>query len=104
MMGLYPVTPGLPIYDLASPVFDRVTIKLHNGKTFTIVCRNNSANNKYIHAIKLDGRDQTKVWIKHADVVAGGKLELQMGDTPNRTLGNKPEDFPPSALSQNPTP
>ena len=104
MMGLYPVTPGLPIYDLASPVFDRVTIKLHNGKTFTIVCRNNSANNKYIQAIKLDGRDKTKVWIKHADVVAGGKLELQMGDTPNRTLGNKPEDFPPSALSQNPTP
>lgn len=46
MMGFYPVTPGLLIYDLASIVFDRITIRLHNGKTFRIVCMNNSKNNK----------------------------------------------------------
>ena len=37
MMGFYPVTPGVPVYDLGSPVFDRVTIRLHNGKTLRIV-------------------------------------------------------------------
>ena len=99
MLGLYPVTPGVPIYDLASPVFDRVTIKLHNGKTFTIVCRDNSANNKYIQAIKLNGSPQTKVWLKHSAVVAGATLELQMSDTPNPALGSKPEELPPSALT-----
>jgi putative alpha-1,2-mannosidase len=98
MMGLYPVTPGLPVYDLASPVFDRITIKLHNGKTFEIVCRDNSAANKYIQDIQFNGRPQTRVWIKHSDVLQGGKLELQMSDTPNPSLGSKPEDFPPSAL------
>jgi len=102
MLGLYPVTPGIPIYDLASPVFDRVSIKLHNGKTFTIVCRDNSANNKYLQDIMLDGRPQTKVWIRHAEVLNGGKLELEMGDTPNRSLGSKPEDFPPSSLTLDP--
>ena len=102
MMGLYPVTPGLPIYDLASPVFDRITIKLHNGKTFEIVCRENSAANKYIQEIQLNGRPQTRVWLKHSDVLQGGKLELQMSDTPNRSLGSKPEDFPPSALTLDP--
>ncbi len=102
MMGLYPVTPGVPIYDLASPVFDRVTVKLPNGKTFSIVCRDNSKNNKYIQSVKLNGRSQSRVWIRHADVVQGGTLELQMGDTPNKELGTRPEDLPPSTMTLNP--
>jgi predicted alpha-1,2-mannosidase len=102
MVGLYPVTPAVPIYDLASPVFDRITFRLHNGKTFTIICRNNSKNNKYIQSIRLNGQLQSKVWIRHADIVNGGTLELQMGATPNTQLGSNPADFPPSALNLNP--
>ncbi|HSY20149.1 MAG TPA: GH92 family glycosyl hydrolase [Candidatus Acidoferrales bacterium] len=97
MMGFYPVTPGVPIYDLASPVFDRITIHLHNGKNLTIICRNNSRDNKYIQSIKLNGRPLNQVWFKHADIVNGGTLELQMGNTPNEKLGANPADFPPSA-------
>ena len=102
MMGFYPVTPGLPIYDLASPVFDRITIRLHNGKTFRIVCLNNSKDNKYIQAIRLNGKPLNEVWLRHADVVSGGTLELQMGNVPNRHLGVEPTDLPPSAISINP--
>ncbi len=102
MMGFYPVTPGVPIYALASPVFDRITIRLHNGRKFTIVCRNNSANNKYIQGIKLNGESQSKVWFKHADLVNGGTLELQMGDTPNKSLGTSLTDLPPSTMSTDP--
>jgi predicted alpha-1,2-mannosidase len=102
MMGFYPVTPGIPIYDLASPVFDRITIRLHNGKKFTIVCRNNSANNKYIQSIKLNGQSQSRLWIKHTDLTNGGTLELQMGDTPNTTLGTSTADLPPSTMSTDP--
>ena len=102
MMGFYPVTPGVPVYDLASPVFDRVTIELHNGKTFSIVCRNNSHDNKYIQSIKLNGQPQSHVWIKHADVIKGGTLELQMGNTPDKKLGADLKDLPPSAMTLNP--
>jgi predicted alpha-1,2-mannosidase len=102
MMGLYPVTPGVPIYDLASPVFDRVNIRLHNGKTFSIICRNNSKANKYIQKITLDGHAQSQVWIRHADVIQGHTLELQMGDTPNKNLGSNPDDLPPSTLATDP--
>jgi len=102
MMGFYPVTPGVPVYDLASPVFDRVTIKLHNGKTFSIVCQNNSHDNKYIQSIKLNGKPQSRVWIKHADVIKGGTLELQMGNTPNKKLGADLKDLPPSSMTLNP--
>jgi predicted alpha-1,2-mannosidase len=98
MMGFYPVTPGVPIYSLASPVFDRITIKLHNGKTFAIVCSGNSSDNKYIQGIKLDGKSQSKVWIKHSDILRGGELELRMGNTPCKMLGSSQDDLPPSAL------
>jgi predicted alpha-1,2-mannosidase len=99
MMGFYPVTPGVPIYALGSPVFDRITLHLHNGKTFTILCRNNSAGNKYIQSIKLNGQSQSRVWIKHSDIVNGGTLELQMGGTPDKNLGSRPADFPPSSIT-----
>jgi putative alpha-1,2-mannosidase len=91
------VTPGVPIYDLASPVFDRITIHLHNGKNLTIICRDNSRDNKYIQSIKLNDRPLNQVWFKHADIVNGGTLELQMGNTPNEKLGADPATFPPSA-------
>jgi predicted alpha-1,2-mannosidase len=103
MMGFYPVTPSVPVYAMCSPVFDRVTIHLHNGKTFSIVCKNNSSYNKYIQSIKMNGHPQSRVWIKHADVVKGGTLELQMANTPNKALGSRPADFPPSTMDLNPT-
>lgn len=102
MMGFYPVTPGVPVYAMCSPVFDRVTIHLHNGRTFSIICRNNSKDNKYIQSIRLNGRPLNQVWFKHADLVDGGTLELQMGNTPNKTLGADPATFPPSAMSVDP--
>jgi predicted alpha-1,2-mannosidase len=102
MMGFYPVTPGVPIYDLASPVFDRIKIRLHNGKSFRIVCLDNSKDNKYIEAIRLNGKPLNEVWLRHADIVSGGTLELQMGNVPNTHLGVDPTELPPSAISINP--
>jgi predicted alpha-1,2-mannosidase len=102
MMGFYPVTPGVPIYDLCSPVFDRVTIRLRHRKTLRIICRNNSRDNKYIQSIRLNGQTLNQVWFRHAAIVNGGTLELQMGNTPNEKLGADPAGFPPSAMTLNP--
>jgi putative alpha-1,2-mannosidase len=102
MMGFYPVTPGVPIYVLGSPVFDRVTIHLQNGKTIRIICRDNSRENKYIQSIQLNGKPLHQVWFRHADIVNGARLELQMGNLPNKQLGADPATFPPSAISLDP--
>ncbi|HEX3800337.1 MAG TPA: GH92 family glycosyl hydrolase [Verrucomicrobiae bacterium] len=101
MMGFYPVTPGVPIYDLGSPMFDRITIHLDHGKTFRIVAHDNSRDNKYIQSVKVNGKPQQKVWFKHADIAKGGTIDLKMGDTPNRELGADPKDFPPSTMDLN---
>jgi len=102
MMGIYPVTPGVPVYDIGSPVFDTVAIHLHNGKVFHIIAHNTSHDNKYVQSITLNGKPLNRVWIRHADLVNGGTLVLEMGDTPNRTLGVDPADFPPDSMSVNP--
>jgi predicted alpha-1,2-mannosidase len=102
MMGFYPVTPGVPAYDLGSPVFSRVTIRLENGKTFTLIAKDSSVNNKYIQSVKLNGNTLNQVWFRHADIANGGTLELQMGNTPNRSLGTVPEALPPSSAASDP--
>ena len=99
MMGFYPVTPGVPVYNICSPVFDKVTIRLDNGKSFSIVCRDNSTENKYIQSIHLNGKPLNQVWFRHADLVDGGRLELQMAGSPNETLGADPETYPPSTMA-----
>ena len=102
MMGFYPVTPGVPVYNICSPVFDKITIRQDNGKSFSIICRDNSADNKYIQSVRLNGKPLNQVWFRHADLVHGGRLELQMGDVPNENLGADPATFPPSTMATDP--
>ncbi|ACU05553.1 GH92 family glycosyl hydrolase [Pedobacter heparinus] len=87
MMGFYPVTPGIPVYHIGSPVFNKISLKLKNGKTFTVVARNNSSTAKYIQSAKLNGVNWDKHSFNHADILKGGNLELVMGETPNKQWG-----------------
>ena len=102
MMGFYPVTPGVPVYNIGSPVFKELSIKLPNGKTFKIIANNASASAKYIQSARLNGVVWNKPWFKHTDLINGGVLEFVMGETPNRNWGNKEEDAPPSEMNLSP--
>jgi len=95
-MGFYPVNPARPEYILGSPLFNRVTIHLGNGKDFVIIARNNSEKNIYIQSAKFNGRPWNRPWFRHADFASGGRLELVMGDRPNPNWGSAPDAAPPS--------
>ena len=56
MMGFYPVTPGLSVYNIGSPFFSSVKLKLSSGNVLEIVARNCSVDNKYIQSAKLNGK------------------------------------------------
>jgi predicted alpha-1,2-mannosidase len=86
-MGFYPLTPGLPVYTIGSPVFSKVTINLTNGKQFRLTAKNSSVVNKYIQSAKMDGKPLNTPWFTHAQLVAGGHLELEMGPKPNKLWG-----------------
>ncbi len=89
-MGFYPVTPGLPVYTIGSPLFTKVAIKLQNGKTFTLKAKGASTVNKYIQSAKLNGVLLDKPWFTHDVLTAGGTLELTMGAKPNKMWGIQP--------------
>lgn len=97
MMGFYPVTPGSPTYNIGSPVFERATINLGNGKFFEIVAENYSPDNKYIRSATLNGNTLNKPWFSHDDIKDGGTLVLVMGEKANKEWGASPEDAPPSS-------
>jgi predicted alpha-1,2-mannosidase len=96
-MGFYPVTPGLPVYNIGSPLFKQVKVKMSNGKTFEIEALGCSEENKYIQSATLNGKEWNKPWFEHSAIANGGKLVLIMGNTANKSWGANPGDAPPSA-------
>ena len=100
-MGFYPVTPGLPMYVIGSPVFKEVEINLENGKEFKIKANNYSNKNKYIQSARLNGKSFNRTWIKHSEIMQGGTLEFDMGLRPNKKWGTSAESIPPSFQMKN---
>jgi putative alpha-1,2-mannosidase len=95
-IGLFDVQGGAavkPTYQITSPLFDRVTIHLNSeyfpGRQFTIITHNNSPENVYIQSARLNGRPLQECWFDHAQLVAGGTLELDLGPTPNTSWGTR---------------
>jgi predicted alpha-1,2-mannosidase len=84
--GFYPVTPGVPIYDLGTPLFEEIKYHLENGKTFTVKAPNVSPTNIYIKSAKINGDRPVQPFIRHDAIVNGGVLELEMSDSPVQTV------------------
>ena len=83
-MGFYQVEPAGGRYVLGSPLFDKVSMKVGAGKTFTVVAKNNSSENIYIQKAKLNGKDYPYSYIDFKDIQKGGILELTMGNQPSK--------------------
>lgn len=86
-LGFYPVTPGLPVYTIGSPLFEKSTIKLPGNKTFTVVAKGSSVENKYIQKAYLNGKVIDTPFFSHKELMAGGTLELILGSKPNKQWG-----------------
>ncbi len=93
-LGFYQVAPAGGVYVFGSPLVDEAVLNVGNGKTFTVKALNNSADNKYIQQVTLNGQAYTKSYIEFKDIVAGGELVFEMGNTPSETFGVAKEDRP----------
>lgn len=88
-IGLYPIAPGFDTwYWITSPAFDKVTLHLENNRTFVIESLGASTGKKYIQSATLNDKPLEMPRISHEDIVAGGRLVLEMGDLPSK-WGNK---------------
>jgi len=86
-LGLYPVTPGSAEYAVGSPVFPEAVVNLPGGKTFEIVAKGASEDNKYIQSATLNGKPLTRPFLSHDELAKGGKLVFVMGNQPNKEWG-----------------
>lgn len=90
-MGLFQVCPGNPVYQVCSPIFDKITIRADpevvNGKDFIIRAENLSKDNHFIQSATLNGKPFNRSWMKHDELVKGGELVFVMGAEPNKEWG-----------------
>ena len=94
-LGLYPLRMGAAEYVIGSPAFDRMDVKLENGRTLSVIAQGNSAENVYVQSLKFNGQPWPRAWISHADIANGGTLEFVMGPQPS-TWGGGADAVPAS--------
>ncbi len=87
-IGIYPVTPGIPVYTITSPVFEKVSVQLMNGKEFTVIAKGASRTNKYIQRAFINGEEIFSPFISHEQVMEGATLEMELSELPNKEWGN----------------
>jgi predicted alpha-1,2-mannosidase len=93
-LGFYPVCPGANQYVWGSPLFGKAVLHLENGNTLTIDAPGNSAKNKYIESLSVNGRSSTRNYLTHEEVIKGGTIQVKMSDRPNTGRGVNAADFP----------
>ena len=93
-IGLFDVQGGAsttPQYEITSPIFDKITIQLDNryypGKEVVIETVNNSPKNVYIQRVSWNGVEHSSFQLAHEELVKGGHLVIELGDTPNKSWG-----------------
>ncbi|MBR4645878.1 MAG: GH92 family glycosyl hydrolase [Bacteroidales bacterium] len=96
-MGFYPVCPGSNQYVIGYPLFDKVELKLENGKTLTINRKNDSP---YIQSVTIDGKPLTRSYITYEEIANGGVIEFTMGDDPNSIWGKGKGEGPVSKIAE----
>ena len=97
-LGFYPVTPGTTEYLIGSPLFDRATVTLPNGKKFVVTAKMNGPQRPYIRRANLNGKEFSKTFLTHDQIVNGGELVFEMTSAPDYKWATAPESRPESAM------
>ncbi|MBO7489911.1 MAG: GH92 family glycosyl hydrolase, partial [Bacteroidales bacterium] len=99
-MGFYPVCPGSGQYVIGSPLFDKVTIHLQNGKDIIINAKEQNQNNCYIRSLRLDGAPYDKAFITFEQLRDGCTLDFEMSSTPDKEWAASDEARPHSSIPE----
>lgn len=90
-LGFYPVAPGTDQYVIGSPLFDRVTVQLPNGRELALI---SEGEGRYVDEILVNGEPWSKNYFTHKQLLNGGTILYKMTETPNKTRGTNPSDAP----------
>ncbi len=102
-LGFYQVNPSDPVYAIGTPIFEEAKIHLENGRTFTIKARSGRdfGFGPFVKSVKLNGSDHRRSFLTHSDIRAGGTMEFELSNAPERGWFTEPPvssvemEFPP---------
>ncbi len=85
-MGLFDVqggAPAEPTYQLGSPLFDKVVVRLSpfnaTGKKLVIRTEGNAPDAFYVQSASWNGKPLEQNWLYRKDVLSGGEIVLRLG-------------------------
>ncbi len=81
-LGFYPVDPVAGQYELGSPEVENATVKLPNGKLFSVATVDQSPENVYVQKAEWNGQPITDYKISHDQIMEGGELKFFLGPEP----------------------
>lgn len=93
-MGFYPVCPGTKQYAMGSPLFQKILVKLENGKTIQIEAPDNNKQTRYVKDVKVNGKSVSRTWLEHDELTKGATIKFQMSSKPNTKRGTDEKDAP----------
>jgi predicted alpha-1,2-mannosidase len=100
-LGFYPVTPASNEYIIGRPFLNRATLRLPNGKRFTVIAQDLDAAHAFVGSATLNGKPLERVFIRQEEIMAGGTLAFRMQAQPNRAWPG-PGALQPYSLSATP--
>jgi len=101
-LGFYPVTPASDEYAIGRPFVARATIHLSNGHNFTVSADPLDDAHPYVGAVTLNGKPLDRVYLHHAEILAGGELHFSMQAEPNKQWGSVIEARPAATSKYGP--
>ncbi|MFD1467674.1 GH92 family glycosyl hydrolase [Hymenobacter caeli] len=93
-LGFYPVCPATDQYVLGAPLFPKATLHLPSGKDIVLNAPQNSAANRYVHGLTLNGQAYDKNWLSHEELLKGAVLDFDMSAIPNKQRGTAADAAP----------
>ena len=93
-LGFYPVCPATDQYVLGAPLFPKATLHFSNGKDLVLNAPANSAENRYLTGLRVNGQPYAHNWLSYPEILKGATLDFEMGAVPSKQRGTGQEDAP----------
>jgi predicted alpha-1,2-mannosidase len=93
-LGFYPVAPSVPQYVISGPHFEKITIKLPEGKKLEINAPQRNAHMGFIQSVQFNQKNYPATFFNHSDLLQGGVINFSLGKFPNKEWGQKKQDRP----------
>ena len=97
-LGFYPVCPAVGQYVLGAPLFPKATLHLPSGKDIVLNAPANSAANRYVSSLTVNGKAHDKNYLNYDELLRGATLDFEMSAAPNKSRGTA-ADAAPYSLS-----